>query len=95
MENNNWVPKGVFSKMQYDSWPNVVMLNNGYWFVADEMKSFEPLTDTTFLEFEFTSQGYDFHYDSFEEKKCLNNVFIKRRISINVNEISFIIEYDS
>ena len=77
--------KTVFSKMQYDSWPNIVILNNGNWFVADEMNSSEPLPDTTFLDFSFSSVDCDPHFDILCKRNCLNLLTCKRNICVNVN----------
>lgn len=86
----------VIEKMTQDYWGNVIMLKNGWWFIAGEIKKTYTALGHEWIEFSGTKEfkGSDAFYRFFPEDRDLSNAGC-RNIAVKVSEISFIGEGDS
>lgn len=88
----------VVIKMENDSWPNLIMLKNGIWFVAYGISCSYIEHGVRWIEFEGVEKHQDdTHRESVGDKYLLDyfdNLFL-RSIAVNADEISFIVEHDS
>lgn len=85
------------SRLSVDIWPNVVLLRDGYWFVAEHTGSSVSVGNTTFLEFDIAEDvDYQFLKNRYEIGKCINgNRSMRPRLSVNVGNIISIQQYES
>lgn len=85
--------RGLFEKMEWDSYPNVVKLKSGEWFVAEKFIGKYQLLDEYFLEFQLYADIYMNHdwleIDEFIDGGCM------RRIAVNIKNIDYAFEYVS
>lgn len=83
-------------KMMHDTWPNVVLLKDGFWFVAGSFKQVAHEGLEGFFEFEFIDADVEFLMDTYGRAKCLNNTFCMRPyVSVNQSQIILIQQYSS
>lgn len=92
-ENEIW---SLVGKMRNDCWPNIVVLTCGRWFISDTASFSYRVGSHDFIDFQlcgglYTSYGNEARLE--EKNKITDSVF--RRISVRVDRIGYIIEYDS
>jgi hypothetical protein len=82
-------------KMRHDSWANLIMLNNNTWFIADRIKRYAEIGNSTFAEF-YLDDSWD--YDWLKNRipgTCLNITMLRSGMSVNVESIVSIQQFDS
>jgi len=84
-------------KMEIDVWPNLVLLKDGYWFVAERITNCSRCGSEMFLEFDLVQEmDYQFVKNRYEIGKCLNGCSrLRAGLSVNASNIMTIQQFES
>lgn len=84
----------VWNKLMHDHWGNMVLLRNGDWFIASELKQVYEFGGQAWAEFAIDDEFYDerigIKYGRQQDLKDLG----LRSIAININEIVMVGEFE-
>lgn len=83
-------------KMEHDVWPNLVLMKDGYWFVAEALRTSCRVGTETYLEFDLAQDvHYQFLKNRYEIGKCLNGTGnLRPSLSVNSQNILSIQQFE-
>lgn len=84
-------------KMEYDHYPNLIMLSTGKWFIADGIETYGRINDDYFVSFSFSGCNYDYLYEyNLKREDDLTGLHsCMRNICVKLSHIVAVVEFDS